>query len=282
MLKKTFYLVILSILFSQVISFGQITTNDTVKTVPAEDVPVVNYTATPKKYIIAGIDVTGIEGTMYEAQPFVLVSFSGLAKGQEIQIPGEEITNAIQRFWKQGLFSDIKILQTKIEGDSTWLEIKLTDRPRVSDIRYIGMKKSERDDIEKKISVVKGNQITPNQINSAKTIIEKYFDEKGFGEAVISIMQRPDASAKNQVILDIEVDKKEKIKVNRINIEGNESISDRTLKWAMKKTNEKGNILHLFRTKKFVEDLYKEDKKNFRSEERRVGKDCRSRWSPDH
>ena len=128
MLKKTFYLVILSILFFQVISFGQITTNDTVKTVPAEDVPVVNYTATPKKYIIAGIDVTGIEGTMYEAQPFVLVSFSGLAKGQEIQIPGEEITNAIQRFWKQGLFSDIKILQTKIEGDSTWLEIKLTDQ----------------------------------------------------------------------------------------------------------------------------------------------------------
>ncbi len=271
MLKKTFHLVILFILLFQGMSFGQITTNDTVKTAPAEDVPVVNYTATPKKYIVAGIDVTGIEGTMYEAQPFVLVSFSGLAKGQEIQIPGEEITNAIQRFWKQGLFSDIKILQTKVEGDSTWLEIRLTDRPRVSDIRYIGMKKSERDDIEKKISVVKGNQITPNQINSAKTIIEKYFDEKGFGEAVISIMQRPDASAKNQVILDIEVDKKEKIKVNRINIEGNESISDRTLKWAMKKTNEKGNILHLFRTKKFVEDLYKEDKKNFISKYHEFG-----------
>jgi outer membrane protein insertion porin family len=79
---------------------------------------------------------------------------------------------------------------------------------------------------------------------------------------VVSIVQRPDASAKNQVILDIEVDKKEKIKVNRINIEGNEAISDRTLKWAMKKTNEKGNLRHLFRSKKFVEDLYKEDKQN--------------------
>jgi outer membrane protein insertion porin family len=262
MLKKTFHLVILFVLISQVRSFGQISGNDTIKPEPVEDVPVVNYTATPKKYIIADIQVTGIEGTMYESQPFVLVSFSGLSKGQEIQIPGEEITNAIQRFWKQGLFSDIKILQTKIVGDSTWLEIRLTDRPRVSDIRYIGMKKSEREDIEKKISMVKGVQITPNQIDRAKIIIEKYFDEKGFGDAVVSIVQRPDASAKNQVILDIEVDKKEKIKVNRINIEGNEAISDRTLKWAMKKTNEKGNLRHLFRSKKFVEDLYKEDKQN--------------------
>src|SRR5690606_18494591 len=125
-----------------------------------------------------------------------------------------------------------------------------------------GMKKSEREVIEKKISMAKGVQITPNQIDRAKIIIEKYFDEKGFGDAVVSIVQRPDASAKNQVILDIEVDKKEKIKVNRINIKGNEAISDRTLKWAMKKTNEKGNLRHLFRSKKFVEDLYKEDKQN--------------------
>lgn len=263
MLKKTFYLVILFILFSQVMSFGQITTNDTIKTASSPDVPVVNYTATPKKYIIADIEVTGIEGTMYEEQPFVLITFSGLSKGQEVTIPGEDFSNAIKRFWKQGLFSDIKIFHTKAEGDSAWIEIRLTDRPRVSDIRYLGMKKNERDDIEKKISMVKGIQITPNQINQAKIIIEKYFDEKGFGDAVVSIMQRPDAGAKNQVILDIDVDKKEKIKVSKINIEGNKAISDRSLKWAMKKTNEKGNILHLFRTKKFVEDLYKEDKKNF-------------------
>lgn len=141
MLKKTFYLVILFILFSQVMSFGQITTNDTIKTASSPDVPVVNYTATPKKYIIADIEVTGIEGTMYEEQPFVLITFSGLSKGQEVTIPGEDFSNAIKRFWKQGLFSDIKIFHTKAEGDSAWIEIRLTDRPRVSDIRYLGMKK---------------------------------------------------------------------------------------------------------------------------------------------
>ncbi len=119
MLKKTFYLVVLFVLLSQVMLLGQEITGDTIKTTPAADVPVVNYTATPKKYTIADITVTGIEGTMYEEQPFVLITFSGLAKGQEIQIPGEEITNAVQRFWRQGLFSDIKILQTRVEGDST-------------------------------------------------------------------------------------------------------------------------------------------------------------------
>ena len=262
MLKKASYLIIIFVSLSQWIVFSQVVTGDTATVTQEPGKPVVNYSASPKKYIIADIDVTGVEGTMYEDQTFVLVGYSGLSKGQEIQIPGDDITNAVKRFWRQGLFSDIKILQTKVEGDSTWLEIRLTDRPRVSDIRYIGMKKSERDDIEKKVSMVKGIQITPNQINSAKGIIERYFDEKGFGEAVVTIMQRPDVSAKNQVILDIEVDKKEKIKVSKINISGNENISDRKLKWAMKKTNEKGNLRHLFRSKKFVESLYKDDRKN--------------------
>lgn len=225
--------------------------------------PAVNYSATPRKYIIADIDITGIEGTMYETQEFVLVGFSGLTKGQEIQIPGEDISNVIKRFWKQGLFSDTKIFQTKIKGDSVWLEIRLVDRPRVSDIRYKGIKKSEQEDIEKKISVVKGNQITPNQIKSAEIIIKNFFKDKGFGEATVSIIQRPDISAQNEIILDINIDKKEKIKVNKININGNESLSSRKLKWAMKKTNEKNNLLHLFRPKKFVDDLYAEDKRNF-------------------
>ncbi len=262
MLMKRFHFVFVFVILSRMLVFGQVANNDTIPLIESEELPVVNYSATPKKYIIADIDVTGVEGTMYEDQHFVLFGYSGLSIGQEVQIPGEDITNAVKRFWKLGLFSDTKILQTKIRGDSVWLEIRLTDRPRVSDIRYSGMKKSEREDIEKKVSMVKGNQITPNQINSAKTIIERYFDEKGFGDAKVSIMERPDVSGKNMVILDIDVDKKEKIKVRKINISGNEALSASKLKWAMKKTNEKGNLKHLFRTKKYVESLYKDDKKN--------------------
>ncbi len=259
MLKKTFTLLLLFTLLSQTVSLAQ--TNDTVRTVPPSELNI-NYTAPPKKYYVADINVTGVEGTMYEDQKFVLVGFSGLTKGQEIQIPGEDITNALKRFWKQGLFSDVKILQTRVEGDSVWLELRLTDRPRVADIRYIGMKKSEQEDIEKKIGFVKGNQITPPQIDRAETIIKSFFEEKGFGDAEVRIFQRPDSTQKNQVVLEVDVDKKEKLKVNSIEITGNEALSDNQLKRAMKKTNEKGKIRNLFRAKKFVEDLYEADKKN--------------------
>ncbi|HBK31998.1 MAG TPA: outer membrane protein assembly factor BamA [Porphyromonadaceae bacterium] len=270
MLKKTFYLVIALTFFLQIFSFGQVVPSenalpfakDSINKLPVKDELVVNYMGTPKKYIIADIDVTGVEGTMYEDQEFVLVGFSGLAKGQEIQIPGDDISNAVQRFWKQGLFSDIKIVQTKIDADSVWLEIRLTDRPRVADIQYTGMKKSEQKDIDQKIQMVKGNQITPHHINRAKEVIKSFFAEKGFGEADVNILQHPVPNQKNQVILEIAVDKKEKLKVNRINIEGNEALTDNQLKWAMKKTNEKGKLRNLFRSKKFVDELYVEDKNN--------------------
>lgn len=257
MLKKIPFLLLLFIMLSLFVSMAQ--TNDTIPS-SAPDKPAVNYTAPPKKYIIADINVTGVEGTMYEDQKFVLVGFSGLSKGQQIQIPGDDITNALKKFWKHGLFSDVKILQDKIVGDSVWLEIHLTDRPRVSNIRYIGMRKSEQEDIEKKLGMVKGNQITPPQLSRAEVIIKSFFSDKGFGDAEVRIMQRPDTTQKNQVILEIAVDKKEKLKVNSINIEGNKALSDQKLKWAMKKTNEKRKLINLFRAKKYVDNLYKEDK----------------------
>ena len=259
MLKRTFHLLLLFTMLSGVVSLGQV--NDSIpSTIPDE--LIVNYTVPPKRYYIADVDVTGVEGTMYADQEFVLVNFAGLSKGQEIQIPGDDISNALKRFWRQGLFSDVKILQTKVEGDSVWLEIRLTDRPRVTDIHYSGMRKGEQDDIEEKIGFVKGNQITPPQIDRAELMIKSYFDEKGFGDAEVRVLQHPDTTGLNQVVLEIAVDKKEKLKVNSITLTGNEALSDRQVKRAMKKTNERGKLLNLFRPKKFVEDLYAEDKRN--------------------
>ena len=175
MLKRIINLLLLLTLLSQNYLLAQ--TNDSTNVSVSSDLNV-NYTATPKKYI-ADITVSGVEETMYAGQEFVLINFAGLSKGQEIQIPGEDITNALKRFWRQGLFSDVKILQTDIQGDSVWLEIKLTDRPRVLDIRYTGIKKSEQDDIEAKIGFVKGIQITPPQIDRAEIFIKQYYDDKG-------------------------------------------------------------------------------------------------------
>lgn len=218
--------------------------------------PVILYSGTPKKYEIADIQVQGVKN--YE--DFVLIGLSGLSIGQTISLPGDEITNAIKRYWRHGLFSNVQITAEKIEDGKVWLKINLTQRPRISDIRYNGVKKSERTDLEARLGLVKGSQITPNLVDRAKTYIKRYFDEKGFKNAEILITQKDDASNDNQVIVDIDIDKKEKVKVNSITITGNEAITDNKLKRVMKKTNEKGKLLNIFRTKKFINEKYEEDK----------------------
>lgn len=224
--------------------------------------PVVNYTLTPKKYQIAELTVSGIKNSMYE--DFVLIGFSGLSVGDKIEIPGQEVTNAVKRFWKQGLFSEIKITATKIVGDKIWLNIDLKDRPRISDISYEGMKKGEKEDIESKLGMVKGNQITPNMVDGAKKIIKKYFDEKGFNNADIAITQVEDLSKENQIILKIAVDKKEKIKVYNVTIDGNAEVSDEMLEKAMKKTRHKhtmsAKIRNFLRSTNYVPENYEADK----------------------
>ena len=107
MLKKTFFILVLFTVLFQVKAFSQIVqTNDSIQQQKATDSvdvnPIINYTATPKSYIIADIKVTGLENSMYE--DFVLIGFSGLSKGQEILVPGDEITNAVQRLGPRFVF----------------------------------------------------------------------------------------------------------------------------------------------------------------------------------
>ena len=218
--------------------------------------PVILYSGQPKKYEIADIKIEGAKN--YE--DYVIIGLSGLSKGQVITIPGEEITEACRRYWRHGLFSDVRIEADKIEGDKIWLTIHLSMRPRVSDIRYHGVKKSEREDLESRVALLKGNQITPNAIDRAKTLIKRYFDDKGFKNAEVLITQKDNLEKENEVIVDITIDKKEKVKVHEITIVGNQALTTKKLKRVMKKTNEKGKLINLFRTKKFVEENYEADK----------------------
>ncbi len=218
--------------------------------------PVILYSGTPKQYEIADIQVVG--ATNYE--DYVIIGLSGLSKGQTITVPGDEITDACKRYWRHGLFSDVRITADKIEENKIWLTIHLTMRPRVSDISYHGVKKSEREDLEARVGLIKGSQVTPNLIDRAQTLIKRYFDSKGFKNAEIFINQKDDPNNDNQVLVDISIDKKEKIKIHRITIEGNEALSVKKLKHAMKKTNERRKLLNLFKTKKFVNENYEADK----------------------
>jgi outer membrane protein insertion porin family len=248
----------ISAIFITFISLFSLATSGIAQNVTTTDEskPVILYSGTPKKYEIGGIEVSGVKN--YE--DYVLIGLSGLSVGQTITIPGDEITQAIKRYWKHGLFSDVAITAEKIEGSKVFLKINLTQRPRISDIRYNGVKKSEREDLETKLGLVKGSQITPNLTDRAKTLIKRYFDDKGFKNADVVIVQKDDAANENQVIVDINIDKKEKIKIHKITIVGNKAIKTAKLKKVMKKTNEKGKIMNLFRSKKFVNENYAADK----------------------
>lgn len=226
--------------------------------------PTISYAGNPTTYKLAGLAVSGVEG--YE--DYVLTSISGLSIGQDIDIPGQAISNAVKRYWKHGLFSDVSISVDSLVADKAYLHIYLQARPRISTINYVGLKKAEREDMDNKLGIMKGGQITPNMIDRAKLLAKKYFEEKGYKDAEVFIRQRDDVTAKNKVILDIEVDKKEKKKVRNIIIEANKGLSDKQIKGslfskgAFKKTSEAGKLGNIFKSKKFTPERWEEDKKN--------------------
>ena len=229
---------------------------DTPADTTAAPTPSIEYTMQRKTYEIAGISVTGADS--YE--DFVLIGFSGLAVGDKIEVPGDQITKSLKRFWKQGLFSDVKIKATKIEGNKIWLEIALKQRPRISDVAYNGLKKSEKEDVEVKVGIQKGGQMTPDLADRAQKVIAKYLAEKGFYNAEIKVLQFDDKDHPGYVKVAVNVDKKAKTKVGHIYITGNEALTDNQINHAMKKTND-NNIINLFRTKKFVAQEFENDKK---------------------
>ena len=226
--------------------------------------PDINYAGTPRTLVIGGINVTGVEG--YE--DYMLSGISGLTVGQTITVPGNEVTNAVKRYWKHGLFSDVSIGADSIVGNKIYLNIYLQTLPRVSEINYIGLKKSEREDMEAKLGLLKGGQVTPNILSRAKFLAKKYFDDKGFNNADISIMQRDDVTNKNSVILDVVVDKKQKMRVRDIIIDNNRALTNSKIKGglfkkgAFKKIHEAGKLGSLFKSKKFTPERWKEDKRN--------------------
>ena len=237
-----------------------------VGSIPRQDLPPISYSLTSnKKYTIAEITVSGVENYGYEN--YTLIGVSGLSVGQKVSIPGEEITNAVNIFWKYGLFSDVAIVRTNQTKDSVWLNISLKPTPTISEIRYTGVKKAEREDLEEQLGLPIGTQITPDIINRVNLRIKGYFEGKGFSNAEITVRQHEDLTTEGKAILEVNVDKKEKTKITEIIIQGNDNVSDYDLKVAMKKTNEgfslrkrpKLSIRKLFSTKKFVPEEYEND-----------------------
>lgn len=232
----------------------------TVRSQVLEDKPTVVYGQT-RRMPIGGISVEGVKN--YE--DYLLIGISGLSVGDMIEFPGEDISQAVKRYWKHGLFSTVKIEADKIQNDSIYLKIVLSMRPRVSELNINGVKKGEADDLRNKMGIVKGNQITPNVIDRAKIVAKKYYDDKGFKNATIDIVEHDDINNEDQLIVDVNIDKHEKVKVRHIHITGNDHIKRKKFMGnffsggLLKKTNEKG-FKSLLKAQKFIDEKYAEDK----------------------
>ena len=222
--------------------------------------PKIEYSSSPVDYILDGVVIDGVK----EYDESVLLGISGLYRGQTISFPKADnaITQAINRFWEQGLFSDVSITADSIKGNKIYLHIYLTALPRISSLNFYGVKKTEREDLEAKCGLKKDNQISVNMIDRAKIVIKNYFDEKGFKNATIDIVRTDDPEKKNYVKVDVNIDKHSKIKVHKIYLTGVDPSRVKGVKKALSKTKEVNRLANFFRSKKFVDEKYAADKDN--------------------
>src|SRR5882762_9940519 len=185
----------------------------------------------PREYIIAGIKIVG---TKYLDES-LLTSISGLTVGDKVTIPGgDNFSKAITNLWKQKLFADIAIYFTKLSGNSIYIEIDVTERPRLSNFYFKGVKKGDGDDLTTKTGLVKGRVVTENMKRSAIQVIRKFYSEKGYQDAQVTTTETKDPSVANSEVLTFNIVKGPKVRISNVNFFGNEAITEAKLKHQLK------------------------------------------------
>ncbi len=189
----------------------------------------------PKEYVLAGIVFTGTKA--YDQS--LLTSISGLNIGDKVVYPGgDNFSHAIQNLWKQNLFANVQIYFTKIDGKDIYVEIHVVERPRLGNFSFKGIKKGQEDDLKTKSGLVKGRVVTENVKLTAIENIQKYFTEKGYQSATVKIDEKLDPNVTNSVNLTLNITKGNKVRINQVNIFGNETVSESKLKKQLKGTKE--------------------------------------------
>ncbi len=207
-----------------------------------------------KQYILADVDVTG--KISFNKQ--TVVTFAGLEKGQKITVPGEEISNAIKKLGKLGLFSDIDFYVNRTTNDSIWLELNINELPKLSEVKFNGVKKNKVEQLIKDNGLTKGKVVNENLITTTKNYLENKYKKDGYFNTKVNITTIPDTIAGNQVKMLVNIDKGDKVKISSIDFTGNEKFSDAKLRGFMKDTKQR-NIIRIFKKSKFIKDKYKED-----------------------
>lgn len=223
-------------------------------TAQVRNAPMLDYEH-PKQYIINKVKVSGIK----YLDPEVVASISGLTKGDTIMIPSDYLSSTLKTMWNQRIYSDVQIL-TEPVGDSVNIEIVLRERPRVYDWKIEGVRKGQMSELLETLKLKKGSELSDFVLNSSKDAIRKYFAEKGFYNADVSVRLENDTTLENVVNVFFVVDRKNRVKIGKIDFEGNTALSDRQLRRSFKKTHQKS--INIFKGAKYKEKDYEEDKEN--------------------
>ncbi|WP_329807112.1 outer membrane protein assembly factor BamA [Flavobacterium facile] len=206
-----------------------------------------------KEYTLADVEVTG--KVSFNEQ--TVITFTGLEIGSKIRIPGEEISLAITKLWKLGLFNDVNFYVKKIEGENIFLELELFELPKLNEVKIKGVKKGKKEDIIKETELTKGKVVNDNLLTNTKNYIENKYKKDGYYNSKVTINTLAD-STNTKVDMVIFVDRGKKVKIRKINFVGNEKLTDKKLKKTFKNTKEQ-KIYRIFKSSKFIKDKYKED-----------------------
>ena len=207
-----------------------------------------------KKYILADVAVVG--EISFNTQ--TVVTFSGLQKGQEITVPGEEISTAIKKLGKLGLFEEISFYINRIDNDSIYLDLNIVELPKLNEVKFVGVKKNKTEALIKDNSLNKGKVVNENLITTTKNYIENKYKKDGYYNTKVNINTVKDTASVNQVNMVVTVDTGDKVKIQNIDFVGNTKISDNVLRKAMKDTKQK-NVLRVLKASKFIKEKYKTD-----------------------
>ncbi|MBR5352735.1 MAG: outer membrane protein assembly factor BamA [Bacteroidales bacterium] len=192
---------------------------------------------TPKTYEIGGITFQGAEN--YDTRMVLLVA--GLQVGDRIRVPGDKLATAVDRLWKQGLFEDVQIYVTRIQGDLIFFEIVLKSRPKMSMFKINGVKKSDNDKLKEEMNIATGDVVTENLLTTSRNRIRAFYLDKGYSNVSVTTEVEKDtivAKNENRVNVIFNVKPGNRVKIDSLIIEGNSQISTNMLLQQMKNTHD--------------------------------------------
>lgn len=136
-----------------------------------------------KTYKILGISVEGNK----TADASIIILNSGLKVGDELQVPGDQTINAIRQLWSLNIFSDVQILIDKEIADGVFLLIKVSEYPRIEKVIIDGNDEISTDDIEEKITFLRGSILKPQDISKLIGRIKDLYKEEGYLNALVDV-----------------------------------------------------------------------------------------------